>query len=264
MNLCRLSTIGILVLLCLPSTSVAQRSRRSDRTARRTATTDAAKPTKEEATRPPQSESSFRLKQGDRVAFFGDSITAQDLYTTMVGTHYLTVHPEMNLTFKNAGVGGDTLAKGMARIDRDLVPFKPTVITCFFGMNDGGYVASTTITLAQERFETYKAGYPKMLGILREKFPEARIVLFTVTPVDEKVRLAGYNEQLARFSEFVRELGKTEKLPVVELFEPMLKSVKQTQSAENPFSIIPDAVHPKAGGQFLMAELILRAWGEWK
>src|SRR5437868_7124143 len=70
----------------------------------------------------------FRPKTGDRIAFFGDSITHQDLYTTFVAQHYMKVRPGLKLTFKNAGVGGDTLQKGIDRIDRDLVPFNPTVI----------------------------------------------------------------------------------------------------------------------------------------
>ena len=210
----------------------------------------------------------FRLKHGDRVAFFGDSITAQDLYTTMVANHYLAFRPELNLTFKNAGVGGDQLEQGLARLDRDLVSFKPTVITCFFGMNDAGYVADPDDPKAVENLKRYNEQYRKLLGQLREKCPGARIVLFTTTPVDPKQRppmnlqFARYNELLGRFSEAVRQLGAEEKLPVVELFTPMKAAVERAQSGEKPFSLIPDSVHPGPAGHFLMAQIILKAWGE--
>lgn len=203
------------------------------------------------------------LKQGDRVAFFGDSITAQDLYTTFVANHYMAFRPELKLTFKNAGVGGDALSNGISRIDRDLVPFKPTVITCFFGMNDAGYVAPDDPKVA-ENLAKYKEDYAKLLGLLREKCPNARIVLFTTSVVDSKQnnKLSKYNEVLEKFSAFVREFGKEQKLQVVELYKPMLEWVEKTQGDEHPYSIIPDSVHPNATGQFLMAELILKAWGE--
>src|SRR5438045_4051571 len=78
----------------------------------------------------------FHPQANDRVAFFGDSITHQDLYTTFVATYYLNFKPELNLSFLNAGVGGNKLADAIARVDRDLVPFNPTAIVIFFGMND--------------------------------------------------------------------------------------------------------------------------------
>lgn len=197
------------------------------------------------------------LRPGDRVAFFGDSITAQDLYTTFVANHYMAFRPEMKIEFKNAGVGGDQLAQGIARIDRDLVPFKPTVITCCFGMNDAGYVKPDDPKVA-ENLDKYKAQYAKMLDLLKEKCPDARIVLLTTTVVAPvNPNLAQYNEVLAKFSAFVRQLGKERGLQVVELYTPMLEFVKQAGSR-----LIPDGVHPNAAGHFLMAELILRAFGE--
>ena len=200
------------------------------------------------------------LKAGDRVAFFGDSLTAQDLYTTFVANHYLALRPEMKLAFKNAGVGGDKLSNGIARIDRDLVPFKPTVITCCFGMNDAGYVPPDD-PKAAANLATYKADYAKMVSLLREKCPGARIILFTTTVV-YPAKLKRYNETLAQFSAFVREFGKEQKLQVVELYNPMLKWVEQDPSGAYISNLIPDGVHPNAAGQFLMAGLILKQLGE--
>jgi lysophospholipase L1-like esterase len=209
----------------------------------------------------------FRPSQGDRIAFFGDSITAQDLYTTFVASHYFAFKPELNLAFKNAGVGGDNLASGIARIDRDLVPFKPTVVTCLFGMNDGSYL-SPDDPKATAALEVYMADYRKMADLLREKIPGVQIVLFTTTAVDPRQKaplnldIRRYNEVLGRFSGFIREFGAEQKMPVVELFEPMRKAVQHPETETGPHTLLPDGIHPSAAGHFVVAELILSAWGE--
>lgn len=182
----------------------------------------------------------------------------------MVASYFLQFHPELNLTFKNAGVGGDTLAKGIARLDRDVVSFHPTVITCFFGMNDGGYVRPVTHPNVKPNLETYKANYPKLLSMIAEQCPGARVCLFTTTVVDDDVRHdpAGYNDVLRLFSDYVEELGRQRQLPVVDLYTPMLGAVKRTRSYPSPYTVIPDAVHPNWLGHFIMTESILKAWGE--
>jgi lysophospholipase L1-like esterase len=86
----------------------------------------------------------FALKDGDTVVFYGDSITAQRLYTRDVEEFLLTRYPKLHLRFVNAGVPGDSVKGGYAgtleeRVKRDVVPFHPAMITVMLGMNDGGW-----------------------------------------------------------------------------------------------------------------------------
>src|SRR5437899_7622035 len=95
--------------------------------------------------------SEFALKSGDRVVFFGDSITEQRLYTSYVQQFVLSRYPQVGgaIVFINSGWGGDTVSANpcvpcagvgaLARIDRDVIAHKPTVVTLLFGMNDGLY-----------------------------------------------------------------------------------------------------------------------------
>ena len=41
----------------------------------------------------------FALKDGDRVVFYGDSITDQRLYTTFAETYVVTRFPKLNVSF---------------------------------------------------------------------------------------------------------------------------------------------------------------------
>ncbi len=46
----------------------------------------------------------------------------------------------MHLTFFNAGWSGDTAPGGLARLDRDVLSLRPTLVVACYGMNDGRYV----------------------------------------------------------------------------------------------------------------------------
>ena len=54
----------------------------------------------------------FDLKNGDRVVFYGDSITDQRLYTTFAETYVITRYPTMNVKFVHSGWGGDRVTGG--------------------------------------------------------------------------------------------------------------------------------------------------------
>jgi len=72
---------------------------------------------------------------GETVVFFGDSITRgygvrpEESFPSLVSG-------ELGLTFVNAGVPGDTMAAGFARMARDLLPHRPRLVLVEFGGND--------------------------------------------------------------------------------------------------------------------------------
>src|SRR5690348_17702461 len=49
----------------------------------------------------------FYLRDGDRVVFYGDSITDQRLYTAFVETYVVTRFPRLKVSFVHSGWGGD-------------------------------------------------------------------------------------------------------------------------------------------------------------
>src|SRR2546428_13516112 len=76
---------------------------------------------------------SFALKDGDRVVFYGDSITDQRWYTAFAETSVLTRFPKFDVSFVHSGWGGDRVPGGAARpinlrLRRDRFACKPTVI----------------------------------------------------------------------------------------------------------------------------------------
>src|SRR4030095_11800612 len=79
------------------------------------------------------------LKKGARVAVVGDSITEQKLYSKYVETYLLACLPELDLRVIQLGWSGETAPGFANRMNNDLLPWKPDVVTTCYGMNDGSY-----------------------------------------------------------------------------------------------------------------------------
>lgn len=72
---------------------------------------------------------------GEVVVFFGDSIT-QGYGVRPEETFPSLVAKELGLSFVNAGVPGDTMADGLARMERDVLARRPRLTLVEFGGND--------------------------------------------------------------------------------------------------------------------------------
>jgi lysophospholipase L1-like esterase len=208
----------------------------------------------------------FYLKGGDTVLFYGDSITDSRIYTAFVEAYVLTRFPDLRVQFINSAVSGDRVTGGAAgaidvRLRRDVLPYRPTVVTILLGMNDGGYSP-----FDPELFQTYSKGYESIVGTLRKALPGVRMTLLQPSPYDDITRLpkfeGGYNSILMRYGEFVRELAKREKLNTADLNTDVVNALRLANN-KNPAiaqTFIPDRVHPAAAVHLLMAEALLKSW----
>jgi lysophospholipase L1-like esterase len=212
------------------------------------------------------SQDKFALKDGDRVVFYGDSITDQRLYTTFAETYVVTRFPRLKVWFVHSGVGGDRVTGGWAgpidvRLPRDVIAYKPTVMTIMLGMNDGSYQGWD-----EGIFKTYSTGYQHIIDTMKHALPGIRITVIQASPYDDVTRPPnfddGYNAVLVRYGQFVKELGEREGLLVADLNAPVVSMLEKAK-AEDPElakDIIKDRVHPGPGGHLIMAEALLKAW----
>jgi lysophospholipase L1-like esterase len=209
----------------------------------------------------------FAIVDGDRVLFYGDSITEQRLYTTDVETFIVTRFPGRNIVSFHSGVGGDKVSGGKygpidLRLHRDVYDHRPTVVTIMLGMNDGFYEA-----FDPDIFESYKTGYISIVDAIQKKLPQARLTLIKPSPYDDVTRpetlVGGYNKVLQRFGVFVGELAAEKHLGVADLNAPVvavLESAKAKNSALGTL-LIPDRIHPGPAIHWVMAENVLKSWG---
>lgn len=208
---------------------------------------------------------SFALHSGDRVVFYGDSITAQRRYTRFVEDFIVSRYPHMRIAFYNAGVSGDTAEGGHAgdmetRVQRDVLPLHPTVVTIMLGMNDGRYT-----TEFAKNFEAYKTGYRKLVDTLRRDLPGVRLLLIRPSPYDEIAHppaIVGYNSVMVRYGDFVSELGQQLNVPVVDFNSAVDDALRAGMKIDPRMagSLLPDRIHPSETGHWIMAAALVRGW----
>ncbi len=214
----------------------------------------------------------FALKSGDRVVFFGDSITEQRLYTSYVQQFVISRYPDLNVTFINSGWTGDTVngnpcvpcagVGALARIERDVVSYKPSVVTLLFGMNDGLYK-----DFDPDLLKTYTDGLSQIIAIIKRE-THARIYVMTPTVYDAQMKTTwshtdNYNTVLDRYSEAAKEVARREGLPVIDLHTATTAALTNARKIDKSYTFFGqgDGVHPKPEGHAVMAAEVINAWG---
>lgn len=213
----------------------------------------------------------FALKDGDTVVFYGDSITAQRLYTRYVEEFVLTRYPSLHIHFVNAGVPGDTVQGGYTgtmaeRVQRDVAPFQPAVITVMLGMNDGGWGQGSP-----QIDEAFQKGYRALLEELHKAAPGAALTLICPTPYDEithGTEFPGYSRVIDKFAGDVSGMSAglqasgDRAVLLADFHRPLIDALERakTQFPQLAPLIVPDRIHPAETGHWIMAATLMSAW----
>jgi lysophospholipase L1-like esterase len=223
----------------------------------------------------------FFLHGGDRIVFLGDSITEQRLYTTYIEAYTVTRFPKERFNFWNSGWGGDTAwlrqrshadekalfaAQGDEQqkmvekavdgcLKRDVLSFKPTVVTVNFGMNDHNYEP-----FREDIFRAYVRSQAEIVRVLATS--GVRVVLLTPQPIEERrpdPDKDPRNESLRKFADGLKDVADKQGATFVNQFDPYMAIVMREHAAKADVCIGGgDAVHPSPVGHTLMAWIILK------
>ncbi len=210
----------------------------------------------------------FYLHPKDTVAFYGDSITDQRLYTMLAELYSITRYPKLDVRFVDSGWGGDRVTGGGGgpidlRLERDVLTYHPTVMTIMLGMNDGKYVNHTP---ADD--DVYFSGYRHIIDKVRHAIPSLRITVIEPSPFDDVTRPItlqpdGYNAILVKYGEWLRRYASEAHLDVADLNTGVVAMLRKANTSDPALAqkILPDRVHPSLSGHLVMAEQLLKAWG---
>ncbi len=127
------------------------------------------------------------LQPGARILFQGDSITdgsrGRSLdpnhilghgYAFLIAAKYGALYPELNLTFLNRGISGNTVRDLTARWTEDTLYLKPDILSILIGVNDAGRAASGQDDGTAEQYER---DYNQLLTDTKATLPGIRFIL---------------------------------------------------------------------------------------
>lgn len=208
----------------------------------------------------------FYLHPEDRVVFYGDSITQQAYYPAFVETYVVTHYPQLDVRFIDSGWSGDWVVGGDGgtideRLARDVIAYRPTVVTVMLGMNDGSYRKFDPAL-----FDGYCKGYQHLLDVLHAGLSDLRITLLQPSPFDDvswpPQFEGGYNAVLLRYGQYVSELAEQRHFAVVDMNAPLVATLQKANATDHAVAekIIDDRIHPGPGGHLIMAATLLKTW----
>ncbi len=126
------------------------------------------------------------------------------------------------LSVINSGIGGDTAAKALQRIDRDVIRYQPDLVLVAFAANDLGN--------DPRRGDEFEQSFRQIISTIRAQ-TSADIILLTPTQMAARdndattdkdylrILMQFQNEGVvARFAEIIRNVGRLENLPVADIY----------------------------------------------
>jgi lysophospholipase L1-like esterase len=206
---------------------------------------------------------------GDRVVFVGNSITDGGHYHSYIWLYYMTRFPDQRIDIFNAGIGGDVSKQIYERLDDDVFPRNPTVVTLTFGMNDTGYKLITG-AVADSTYKAKVAESLKNFKLIVAKYQQhagVRKILIASPPYDETSKMkfmafTGKNNAILRIADSMQQAAKNNHWDFVDFNRPLTAINLEQQQADSLFSLEnADRIHPTNDGQMAMAYVFLKAQG---
>jgi lysophospholipase L1-like esterase len=198
------------------------------------------------------------LKKGDRIIFFGDSLTeyagtegpAKHVtkgYVRIVREKLQEAHKDLNLEIDWVAKGGHTVPDLLKRVDKDVIAKKPTIVVIQIGCNDARRIPK----------ETFKSSLEELIDKLQKA--GIQVIQCTLTSVGEKHD--GTNKSDPKLDEFAaveREVAVQKKVPLNDLRKAFVEHWKKNNPDNQPSGILTfDGNHFNQKGHDFVAERML-------
>jgi lysophospholipase L1-like esterase len=202
------------------------------------------------------------LRTNERIIFFGDSITLLGVkpggYITIIKDSLAKKYPSIEII--GAGIGGNKVPDLQARIDKDVLAKKPTIVFVYIGINDVWHFITPGQTGTQK--DVYESGLEDIISKIQKT--GARVILCTPSVVGEKKD--GVNQldaQLDEYSGISRRVAKKMQIELCDLRNAFAIYLQ----AHNPDNVekgilTEDMCHLNGEGNRLVAQEMLKVLGK--
>lgn len=162
----------------------------------------------------------------------------------------------------NAGVGGDTSTRMLARLNKDVLAFKPRVVLIMAGLNDAAYVDPGPVAREAPRVPVVEFAKNLAEIVARVKKAGAKAILLTPNPMTRAYKYQNMpfyqendmNDGLAPFVDATRRVARETGVCLVDVFGDW--SGRREHRAW-----IPDGLHPNAEGHRRIAAKVKETCG---
>jgi hypothetical protein len=176
------------------------------------------------------------------------------MYSRIMETYLTVCVPELDLTVRQYGWGGETAPGFLRRMTNDCLRFQPTIATTCYGMNDHGYRAYETAI--GDRYRQSSTAIVQSF-----KANGTRVIQGSPGCVSHKAEALNLN--LCALRNIGLEIAESEKVGFADVFWPMFTAefTAHQKYATNYWIAGGDGVHPGWSGHLVMAYAFLKSFG---
>lgn len=181
--------------------------------------------------------------RAQRIVFLGDSITDGNSYPLLIRQALAEAGRPVPVCV-NAGIGGDTAAGMLKRLDRDVFPRRPSLVTLSAGINDVLH-------------KVPDADYERDVTAIAERMKSAKVPLVILTTSILGPKHTEADQHLARYNAILRQVAQKYDCPLADVNHLM-----HDARAAGKELLEDDQVHPNYEGHRLIARAVLDALGD--
>jgi lysophospholipase L1-like esterase len=197
------------------------------------------------------------FEPGERIVFFGDSITEQGAqpggYVALLADTIAQTYPDLGVEVIGAGISGNKVPDLLARVERDVLSQDPSTVVVYIGINDVWHWELNDNGTTEE---AYEAGLRTLVDTLQQA--GADVVLCTPSVIGE--RADGTNAQdamLDRYADISRQVAADNGLAVCDLRADFLAYLQGHNPEDTSEGVLTtDGVHLNAEGNRFVADRI--------
>jgi lysophospholipase L1-like esterase len=209
------------------------------------------------------SDSKVQLKKGERIIFFGDSITAAGVgpkgYVTLIKNALADKHEDLGIEVIGAGVSGNKVPDLQKRLHKAVLQRKPTLVVIYIGINDVWHGENNPAKgTAPEKFE---AGLKDIISQIQKA--DAKAILCTPSVIGEFPGGANkLDKQLDDYADISRKVAKDTGSILCDLRKAFVDYLAANNTEKKEKGILTsDRVHLNDAGNRFVAETILKSLG---